>query len=481
MNEEDELQKLWDIGPRAHVATNFDFVSENEQMQILLKQEVLNQAEKLKCQIRYVDYKLKSIHDFIESLPCAFHSWALVRKTSAQSMEADLESPLQPVEATLGVAGTAVPSPRGPKPSKSGRARRAAVVTLSNGESIEEANKKAAQSYFPEPNRLQFSLTAEVVREICQHIYDSVLVVNPQWNLRIGSVEAALLAWDLTSQIHGCCRIPVTLVTQREGRQYTFIFIVLMVEDQFALLGKYLLKELCFLPLRRQKLSDVVDRVGDILSLRDHSLSTLYLGLPTDGTSAPDESPTVWRVLKLSCRRQEWHSVLAACDFYMARRQQVREIISEVLLSQDDPEQGHGYQNYKVSVPQGLALWTNSRGEVRLKVTEPLLVRKRIKKIPKKVMRGPRGGVAAMDKKSVAALSMKMGAMEQKHPNEQEVWHHLAFSRQTMAANSAASAAEWPLVQESECSSLSSASLDEYAEDFCIDRHQTRPVFQALN
>lgn len=146
MNEEDELQKLWDIGPRAHVATNFDFVSENEQMQILLKQEVLNQAEKLKCQVRYVDYKLKSIRDFIESLPCAFHSWALVRKTSAaQSVEADWESPLQPLEATLGVA-TTVPSPRGPKPSKSGRARRAAVVTLSNGESIEEANKKAAQN-----------------------------------------------------------------------------------------------------------------------------------------------------------------------------------------------------------------------------------------------------------------------------------------------------------------------------------------------
>ena len=29
----------------------------------------------------------------------------------------------------------------------------------------------------------------------------------------------------------------------RSGRQYTFIFIVLMVEDQFALLGKYLLKD----------------------------------------------------------------------------------------------------------------------------------------------------------------------------------------------------------------------------------------------
>ena len=36
------------------------------------------------------------------------------------------------------------------------------------------------------------------------------------------------------------------------------------------------------------------------------------------------------------------------------------------------------------------------------------------------VSRSPRGGMAAMDKKSVAALSMKMGTMEQKHPAEQE-------------------------------------------------------------
>ena len=148
MNQEDELQKLWDIGPRAHVATNFDFVSENEQMQILLKQEVVNQAEKLKCQIRCVHYKLKSIHDFIESLPCAFHSWALVRRKTSVVSEGDMESPLQPVEdveATAQGNAVTVPSPRGPKPSKS-RARRAAVVTLTNGESIEEANKKAAQS-----------------------------------------------------------------------------------------------------------------------------------------------------------------------------------------------------------------------------------------------------------------------------------------------------------------------------------------------
>eukprot|EP00434_Breviolum_minutum_P001211 symbB.v1.2.001059.t1/scaffold33.1/size517934/11 len=93
---------------------------------------------------------------------------------------------------------------------------------------------------------------------------------------------------------------------------------------------------------------------------------------------------------------------------------------------------------------------------------------------------------------------MKMGTMEQKHPTEQEPWHHLAFSRQGIiklprfqgplficvrqveVVNSAASAVEWPVVQESECSSVSSASLDECAEDFCIDRHQTQSTFRAL-
>jgi len=487
MSDDENYEQLWEVGPRAHVAANFDFVHEKGQMQVLLKQEISTLAEKMTCQIPYAAYKLKSIHDFIDSLPRTLNSWALARKVSAASEE-DLSqlSPLQPLENEAQEAPsqarstTPVRSPSKPKPMKAmPRARRAAVVTTKNLESIEDAKRKAKESYFPEPNRLQCCLTPQVVREICQHIYDSVIVENPPWNLRIGSVEAALLVWDLTSQIYGCCRIPVTLVTEREGRQYTFVFIAVMVEDHFALLGRYLLKDLCFLPLERQKLSDLVDRVGDILHLRDHVLSTLFLGLPTSGTSASDAAPIWWRVLKLSCRRQEWHSVLATCDFYMARRQQVCEVISEVTLAKEDPEQGPHF-SYHVSVPQGLALWTNARGEPRLKVTEPLLVRKRLKKIPKKVRCSPRGGIAAIDKKSVAALSMKMGTMEQKHPTEQEPWHHLAFSRQVEVVNSAASAVEWPVVQESECSSVSSASLDECAEDFCIDRHQTQSTFRAL-
>jgi hypothetical protein len=38
------------------------------------------------------------------------------------------------------------------------------------------------------------------------------------------------------------------------------------------------------------------------------------------------------------------------------------------------------------------------------------------------VMRGPRGGVAAMDKKSVAALSMKMGALTENLASQHLHW-----------------------------------------------------------
>ena len=40
------------------------------------------------------------------------------------------------------------------------------------------------------------------------------------WNLFRYDPSKALLVWDLTSQIYGCCRIPVTLVTEREGGRY---------------------------------------------------------------------------------------------------------------------------------------------------------------------------------------------------------------------------------------------------------------------
>lgn len=111
-------------------------------------------AEKMTCQIPYAAYKLKSIHDFIDSLPRTLNPWALARKVSAASEE-DLSqlSPLQPLENEAQEAPsqarstTPVRSPSKPKPMKAmPRARRAAVVTTKNLESIEDAKKKAKES-----------------------------------------------------------------------------------------------------------------------------------------------------------------------------------------------------------------------------------------------------------------------------------------------------------------------------------------------
>lgn len=39
MSDDANYEQLWEVGPRAHVAANFDFVHEKGQMQVLLKQE----------------------------------------------------------------------------------------------------------------------------------------------------------------------------------------------------------------------------------------------------------------------------------------------------------------------------------------------------------------------------------------------------------------------------------------------------------
>ena len=71
--------------------------------------------------------------------------------------------------------------------------RRGAVLTLAgpSTETPEDAMLRDEEAYFPEKNRLQSSLTAEVVRDIAMHICDAAVAVNPPWNVRVASVEAA--------------------------------------------------------------------------------------------------------------------------------------------------------------------------------------------------------------------------------------------------------------------------------------------------
>ncbi|CAE7611189.1 unnamed protein product [Symbiodinium pilosum] len=355
------------------------------------------------------------------------------------------------------------PRPDGADGSK----RRAAVVTLADAaaESAEDARRRDEDAYFPEQNR---------------HISDAAIAVNPPWNVRVASVEAALMAWHLTSSIHGCCRVPLTLVTERGGRQYSFVFVLLTHNDCVALIGRYLLKEISFLPLEKRKFSDAVDHVATALTTRHHELKTLYLGQPTEAIiGQPGDEPTHWRVLKLCCRRQEWNSILASCDFYVARRQELAAFMAETSILSQKPGSGQ----HTTVLPKGLDLWLNSRSEVRLKVVEPLLVRRRIKQ-KKDTARRPRptgGGMVTMEKKSVTTLCMRMGRMEQKEKREQDQWHNLAFHAKQHGTepHESPGTLEWPPVLETECSSVSSDSLEEYAEDFRIGKLATRTALEA--
>ena len=220
---EDNLQELCDA-PRGHIGINFDLRHERGAVQVILKQEISSQAEKMNCQIRCLDRKIKAVFDFIDSLPPVFFSWALGRRKASVVHSEDFEEGgdlqnLQPKaetdasqaqaspaseakEAPIPSSPSSPPSPRSqasqaspsgrrpPGSPKPGSKRRAAVVTLTNAEAIEEARRKALEAYLVEVNRLQSSLTPLVIRDICRHIYDNVVVENPPWNLRIGSVEA---------------------------------------------------------------------------------------------------------------------------------------------------------------------------------------------------------------------------------------------------------------------------------------------------
>ncbi|CAE7871698.1 unnamed protein product [Symbiodinium microadriaticum] len=72
---------------------------------------------------------------------------------------------------------------------------------------------------------------------------------------------------------------------------------------------------------------------------------------------------------------------------------------------------------------------------------------------------------------------MRMGRMEQKEKREQDQWHQLAFHSKHVPEPHAP-AVEWPPIMETECSSVSSDSLEEYAEDFRIDKLAVKTALQ---
>lgn len=300
--------------------------------------------------------------------------------------------------------------------------------------------------YEPEPNRLDDSLTEVAVREVCDAIYDLMAAcgghgVGKDQDLVIGCVEATLMAWDLASEIQGAWRVPLTIVTDFRGRRYSYVCVLIHHGDRVAALGRCALKQLSHIPLARQRASDVVSRFASAFVRRGHELRTIYLGLPTKCPTPSSEAqtrPLVWRYLKLSCIRQEWMSVLATIDLYFAHRCAIRQALVLSLGS--------------TALPGGFAPLETHDSKPRLKAVPP--TRKQKQRSRQRSCLPPLGHPDQM--------VSDVGAWK---ATQDELRIALFGNMNIEGAG-----------DMEDCSSVSSASLDEIAEDRALDYFEAVPT-----
>lgn len=179
----------------------------------------------------------------------------------------------------------------------------------------------------PKPNRLDDSMTEEMVRCCANAIYDSLDLESGFSAYIVSGMEAMLMAWDLLSEIDTAWRVPLTIVSRRDNRQYTYASVLLLMDGHVGALGRSRLAELCHLPLAQRKVSEIVTLMVEALARRDHDVVTLYLGVPAPcpvPLREANERRCRWRYLKLSCARQRWQSVLGTIDHFVAHRSEVR-------------------------------------------------------------------------------------------------------------------------------------------------------------
>eukprot|EP00747_Dinoflagellata_sp_TGD_P079190 gnl/TRDRNA2_/TRDRNA2_160412_c2_seq1.p1 gnl/TRDRNA2_/TRDRNA2_160412_c2~~gnl/TRDRNA2_/TRDRNA2_160412_c2_seq1.p1 ORF type:complete len:351 (+),score=22.40 gnl/TRDRNA2_/TRDRNA2_160412_c2_seq1:149-1054(+) len=120
------------------------------------------------------------------------------------------------------------------------------------------------------------------------------------------------------------------------------------------------------MPLEARRPSEVISTFSEILTERGHTMVSVYLGLPSESPTPHWEAatqPIMWRLLKLSCARQEWESVCACCDLFVSHRRAIRSAIVPTL---------------RVGrLPSGFAVMKTRRGALRLKVAWPALMRRK--------------------------------------------------------------------------------------------------------
>lgn len=303
-----------------------------------------------------------------------------------------------------------------------------------------------ALPYDPERNRLDDSLTESSVRDVCDAMYDLLGAcgghgIAKEQDIVVGSVEGALMAWDLTSQIQGAWRVPLTLVTSMAGRQYAYVCVIIHVGARVAALGRSVLEQLSFVPLAKQRVSDVVNRFASEFVLRGHEIKTIHLGLPAECPTPKSEvasRPVIWRYLKLSCPRQEWMSLLASCDLFVAQRRAIRRAVVLSLGS--------------AAIPRGFAMLNTKGGDPRLKAAPPTLKRKQ--RTRRCVPLPPLG--RPDPKRKVNDIGAWVASQEEMR---QALYGDMDLFKRTGR-------------NLEDCSSVSSASLDEFVEDRALDQFE---------
>lgn len=274
-------------------------------------------------------------------------------------------------------------------------------------------------------------------------------------SLSIGNVEAALMAWDLTSELHGACRVAVTFVAQRCGRRYGVVCILVIHGTSVGVLVRSKLERMLHSPLSNRRLSATVDELASVMTDAGYEIEKVFVGLPSENPVPPREVSTrqvMWRFLKLNAVRQQWASILVSMDLYATNRD---AICRAAAFFSSGIAAGESYDSVVGGVnnllPAGFAVLRSRRRCLRLKVTRPVMIKRH--RVGKRAPppQSMSGGVLDV---SLTSLNLSEAALWRNMPGDANITLNAPFRDPGHEYG-----------QEGEiCSSASSASLEEFAE-----------------
>mmetsp|Transcript_88613 Transcript_88613/g.194188 ORF Transcript_88613/g.194188 Transcript_88613/m.194188 type:complete len:698 (+) Transcript_88613:123-2216(+) len=372
---------LFGLGSSAHAPQYYNIEEEEEDAAWLLcptgRHDSL--ARQTGVLVHYVNNKLKAAFDFINLFPHFVdpENWykAMIGggdgKRSVVSRKTTVANLAQAEDDSAEVVGNSMLS--GLVRELSTKLSTDTTEHQRNRILAQAREKLVEQDYHPrmyrQKLRLNEFLTEDIIHDICDCMYDSMGHNNETPDtpaITVTCVEAALMAWDLTSQMEGVWRIPLTINSKREDLKYNYVCMLIIADDCVGYLGRSCVDSMSLLPLEKRHCSDAVEHLVTEFARRGHEVESIAFGTPSTCPSRGDEArelPLVWRFLKMNFAKQSWTSIKASCDVY-ANLAATMRLVS---LGQIN------------DIPTGFALRRCHRkpGARRIKVVAPLLTRHR--------------------------------------------------------------------------------------------------------